>query len=98
MKPSDSQPVLFRIEDKTKYEDAITYMYAGSSPDAVHKPITIYKERNANSYLVAGRYSGATESHLKYNPLNEEERKIVAEKLGSGKIIKFLSNEAASSQ
>lgn len=96
MKPTDSQFLLLRIEDKAKYEDAITYMYAGSGPDAVHKPITIYKERNANAYLVAGRYSGATESHLKYKPLSEEERKVVAEKLGSGKVIKFLSNEPAS--
>lgn len=88
--------MLLRVEDKSKYEDAITYMYAGNDPDAVHRPITIYKEKNANAYLVAGRYSGATESHLKYKPLNEEERRIVAEKLGSGKVIKFLTNESSS--
>jgi len=93
MKVDESQLVQLKIEDKKKYEDAITYMYAGTDPGAVHKPITIYKEKNANAYLVAGRYTGATETHLKYKPLNEEDRKVVVEKLGSGKVIKFLSNE-----
>lgn len=91
MKPDDSELVLLSIEEKSKYEDAITYIYAGSDPSAVYKPITVYKERNASVYLVAGRYVGVTETHLKYNPLTEEERKIVVEKLGSGKIVKFLS-------
>lgn len=93
MKVDESQLVLLRIEDKTKYEDAISYLYAGTDPAAVHKPITIYKEKNANAYLVAGRYAATSDTHLKYKPLNEEERKIVVEKLGSGKIVKFLSNE-----
>jgi len=93
MKVDESQLVQLKIDDKKKYEDAITYMYAGTDPAAVHKPITIYKEKNANAYLVAGRYTGATETHLKYKPLNEEDRKVVVEKLGSGKVIKFLSNE-----
>ncbi len=93
MKVDESQLVLLRIEDKTKYEDAISYLYAGTDAAAVHKPITIYKEKNANAYLVAGRYTATSDTHLKYKPLNEEERKIVVEKLGSGKIIKFLSNE-----
>jgi hypothetical protein len=96
MKPSDSPVALLKVEDKPKYEDAITYVYAGTDPDAVHRPITIYKEKNANAYLVAGRYTGASDTYLKYKPLNEEERKIVAEKLGSGKVVKFLSSEAAS--
>jgi len=95
MKANDANVVLFRIEDKTKYEDAITYLYAGTDPAAVHKPITIYKEKNANAYLVAGRYSGVSETHLKYKPLSPEEQKIVTEKLGSGKIIRFLSIETA---
>ena len=51
MKPDDSQLVLLRIEDKAKYEEAIAYMYAGTDPEAVHKPITIYKEKNANAVL-----------------------------------------------
>jgi hypothetical protein len=93
MKVDESQLVQLKIDDKKKYEDAITYMYAGTDPAAVHKPITIYKEKNANAYLVPGRYTGATETHLKYKPLNEEDRKVVVEKLGSGKVIKFLSNE-----
>lgn len=93
MKVDESQLVQLKIDDKKKYEDAITYMYAGTDPAAVHKPITIYKEKNANAYLIAGRYAGATETHLKYKPLNEEDRKVVVEKLGSGKVIKFLSNE-----
>lgn len=93
MKADDSQLVLLRIEDKDKYEDAITYVYAGDAPAAVHKPITIYKEKTANAYLVAGRYAGASETHLKYKPLTEEERKLVVEKLGSAKIVKFLSND-----
>ena len=84
---------LLRIEDKAKFEDAITYIYAGTDPAAVHKPITIYKEKNSNAYLVAGRYTGVTETHLKYKPLNTEEQKIVAEKLGSGKVIRFLPAE-----
>jgi hypothetical protein len=96
MKQDDSEQMLLSIEDKSKYEDAITYVYAGNDPEAVHKPITIYKEKNANAYLVAGRYSGATGTHLKYKPLSEEERRIVAEKLGSGKVIKFLTNESPS--
>lgn len=93
MKPEDPKVALLRIEDKGKYEDAITYIYAGTDPAAVHKPITIYKERNSNAYLVAGRYTGVTETHLKYKPLNAEEQRIVTEKLGAGKIIRFLSAE-----
>jgi hypothetical protein len=96
MKPDDSQLVQLKVEDKAKYEDAISYLYAGTDPEAVHKPITIYKEKNANAYLVAGRYASATDTYLNYKPLNEEERKVVVEKLGSGKVIKFLSNEATS--
>lgn len=60
---------------------------------AVHKPVTVYKEKNASAYLVAGRYAGFSGTHLKYKPLSEEERKLVVEKLGSGKIVRFLSNE-----
>ena len=93
MKVDESQLVSLKIEDKSKYEDAITYMYAGTDPAAVHKPITIYKEKNANAYLVAGRYTSATDTDLKYKPLNEEEQKIVVGKFGSGKIIKFLSKD-----
>jgi hypothetical protein len=93
MKPVDPNVVLLSIEDKAKYEDAITYIYAGTDPAAVHKPITVYKEKGSNAYLVAGRYSGVTETHLKYKPLNAEEQKIVAEKLGGAKIIRFLSAE-----
>jgi len=96
MKVDESQLVSLKIEDKSKYEDAITYMYAGTDPAAVHKPITIYKAKNANAYLVAGRYASATDTDLKYKPLNAEEQKIVVEKLGSGKIIKFLSKETTS--
>jgi len=95
MKSDTSSVLLLKIEDKSKFEDSTTYLYAGTDPAAVHKPITIYKEKNANAYLVAGRYVGVTETHLKYKPLNEEEQKIVAEKLGSGKVIKFLTNTAA---
>jgi hypothetical protein len=95
MKPDETDVVLFKIGDKAKYDDAITYLYAGTDPAAVHKPITIYKEKNANTYLVAGRYTGVTETHLKYKPLNPEEQKIVIEKLGAGKIIRFLSTEKA---
>ena len=91
MKPVDTNVALLSIAEKARYEDAITYIYAGTDPAAVHKPITVYKERNSNLYLVAGRYTGVTETHLKYKPLNAEEQKIVAEKLGSGKIIRFLS-------
>jgi hypothetical protein len=91
MKPEDATVALLKIEEKGKYEDAITYIYAGTDPAAVHKPITIYKEKNSNTYLVAGRYTGVTDTHLKYTPLNAEEQKIVTEKLGAGKIIRFLS-------
>jgi hypothetical protein len=97
MKPIDPNVALLRIEDKAKYEDAITYIYAGTDPAAVHKPITVYKEKGSNAYLVAGRYSGVTETHLKYKPLNAEEQKIVAEKLGGAKIIRFLSAESTPS-
>lgn len=93
MKTDDSQLVLLKIEDKQKFEDSTTYIYAGTDPAAVHKPITVYKEKNPSAYLVAGRYVGVTDTHLKYKPLNEEERKIVVEKLGTGKLVKFLSNE-----
>ena len=94
MKRDDANVALLKIEDKAKYEDAITYIYAGSDPAAVHKPITIYKEKNSNVYLVAGRYTGVTETHLKYKPLNAEEQNIVTEKLGAGKIIRFLTSDA----
>lgn len=92
MKPDDSQLLLLKVEDKQKYEDAVTYIYAGSDPAAIHKPITVYKEKNASAYLVAGRYMGFSETHLKYKPLTEEERRLVVEKLGSGKIIRFLAD------
>jgi len=93
MKRDDSSVLLLSIEEKSKYEDAITYIYAGADPGAVYKPITVYKERNASSYLVAGRYVGVTDTHLKYRPLTEDERKTVVEKLGPGKIVKFLSSQ-----
>lgn len=94
MKTDESQALLLRVEDKQKYEDTVTYIYAGTDPSAVHKPITVYKEKNANAYLVAGRYVGFTGSDLKYKPLSEEEQKMVLEKLGSGKIVRFLGNKA----
>ncbi len=93
MKLDDSQLCLLKVEDKAKYEDAISYVYAGTDAAAVHKPITIYKEKNANAYFVAGRYVGATDTHLKYAPLTQEECKLVTDKLGTGKIIRFLSKE-----
>jgi hypothetical protein len=93
MKVDDSQVLFLKIEDKNKYDDSITYVYAGSDPAAVHKPITVYKEKNASAYVVAGRYVGVTDTHLKYQALSEQERKLVVEKLGAGKIVKFLSNE-----
>jgi len=96
MKADDSQLLLLKIEDKKKYEATITYIYAGSDAAAVHKPITVYKEKNASAYLVAGRYVSVSETHLKYKQLSEEERKLVVEKLGAGKIVRFLSNEAPS--
>jgi hypothetical protein len=92
MKPDESTYVLLKIEDKAKLEDAITYVYAGKDPSAVYKPITVYKEKNASAYLVAGRYADVTDTHLKYKPLSDEERRLVVEKLGTGKVIKFLSN------
>ena len=95
MKPDDANVVLLKIEDKARFEDAITYIYAGTDPAAVHKPITVYKEKSSNSYLVAGRYTGVTETHLKYKPLNVEEQKIVTEKLGAGKIVRFLATDTA---
>lgn len=93
MKPDDANLVLLNIEDKRKYEDSYLYIYAGSDTSAVYKPITVYKEKNASAYVVAGRYVGVNETCLKYKPLSEEERKIVVEKLGSGKIVKFLTRE-----
>ena len=93
MKREEGPVALLKIEDKAKYEDSITYIYAGTDPAAVHKPITVYKEKSSNSYLVAGRYSGVTETHLKYKPLNAEEQKIVTERLGAGKIVRFLAIE-----
>ncbi|MGA3298063.1 MAG: hypothetical protein ABSD41_11510 [Candidatus Bathyarchaeia archaeon] len=92
MKPDDSKLIFLKIEDKQKFEDATTYVYAGSDPSAVFKPITVYKEKNASAYVVAGRYAGVTDTHLKYKPLSESEQKIVVEKLGSGKIVKFLTS------
>jgi hypothetical protein len=93
MQPDDSTLLLLKIEDKKKFEDIITYIYAGSDASAIHKPITVYKERNASAYLVAGRYVGVSETHLKYKPLSEEECKIVLEKLGANKVVRFLSDE-----
>jgi len=95
MKSDDSNLLLLKVDDKSKYEDSITYIYAGSEPGAIYKPITVYKEKNANAYLVAGRYVGVTDTHLKYKPLTEEERRLVAEKLGSGKVVRFLSSVSA---
>ncbi len=92
MKPSEPL-LLLKIEEKKEYDNTVTYIYAGSDPAAAHKPITVYKEKKANAYLVAGRYAGVTETHLKYKPLTEEERKLVIEKLGPGINVKFLTNE-----
>ena len=94
MKAEDAHIALLKIEDKAKYEDAITYIYAGTDPAAVHKPITIYREKNSSGYLVAGRYVGVTETHLKYKPLDAEEQRVVVEKLGAGKIIRFLGADS----
>jgi hypothetical protein len=94
MKTGESGLLLLKIEDKKKYEDNVTYIYAGTDAAAVHKPITVYKEKNASAYLVAGRYASVSDTHLKYTPLSEEERRLVVEKLGSGKIVKFLSKES----
>jgi hypothetical protein len=90
MKVDDARVALLKVEDKEKYEDTVTYVYAGNDPSAMHKPITVYKEKNANAYLVAGRYAGFDGTHLKYKPLTEEERGLAAERLGSGKLVKFL--------
>ena len=92
MKHDEPGVLLLSIEEKSRYEDAITYVYAGIDPGAAYKPITVYKEKNASSYIVAGRYVGVTDTHLKYWPLTEDERKTVVEKLGPGKIVKFLSS------
>jgi hypothetical protein len=89
MRSDESEFLLLRIEDKTKYEDSITYIYVGNEPGAVYRPITVYKERNANTYLVAGRYA-VNGTHLKYKPITEEERRLVTEKLGPGKVVRFL--------
>ena len=43
--------------------------------------------------MVAGRYAGVTDTHLKYKPLNAEEQRIVTERLGTGKIVRFLPAE-----
>ena len=96
MKAGDSQLLLLKIEDRKKYEETITYVYAGNDASAVHKPISVYKEKNTNAYLVAGRYAGVSETDLKYKQLSEEERKLVAEKLGTGTSVKFLSSEMPS--
>ncbi len=93
MKSDDSPLLLLKVEDKKKFEDNVMYIYVGTDVAAVHKPITVYKERNASAYLVAGRYVGFDETHLKYKSLNEDERRLVVEKLGTGKIVKFLSSE-----
>ncbi len=93
MKPDDSKLVFLKIVDKQKFEDATTYVYAGSDPSAAFKPITVYKEKNASAYVVAGRYVGVTDTHLKYKPLSESEQKTVVEKLGPGKIVRFLTIE-----
>ena len=93
MKRDEGPVALLKVEDKAKYEDAITYLYAGTDPAAVHKPITIYKEKGSSAYLVAGRYAGVTDTHLKYKPLNAEEQRIVTERLGTGKIVRFLPAE-----
>lgn len=45
MKSEDSDLLLLKIEDKSKYDDSITYVYAGNDPVAVYKPITVYKEK-----------------------------------------------------
>jgi len=94
MKRDEGPVALLKVEDKSKFEDAITYLYAGTDPAAVHKPITIYKEKGSSAYLVAGRYAGVTDTHLKYKPLNAEEQRIVTERLGAGKIIRFLPAES----
>jgi len=93
MKSDASELLMLKIEDKKKFEDNVMYIYAGTDVAAVYKPITVYKERNASAYLVAGRYVGFDETHLKYKSLNDEERRLVVEKLGTGKIVKFLSND-----
>ena len=92
MTSDESRFHLLRIEDKSTYEDSITYIYVGNERDAVYRPITVYKEKNADAYLVAGRYAGVTDTHLKYKPITKEERRLVTEKLGPGKVVRFLSN------
>jgi len=93
MKPDDRGFVHLKLEEKEQFEDGVTYVYAGTDSAAVHKPITVYKRKNSNEYLVAGRYAGFTDTGLMYKPLNSEEQKLVVERLGAGKIVKFLTNE-----
>jgi hypothetical protein len=95
MNADDSQLLLLKIGDRKEFEDMITYLYAGGDAGSVHKPISVFTEKNATGYLVAGRYFGVSETHLKYKPLSEEERKLVLEQLGTGKIVRFLSSEAS---
>jgi hypothetical protein len=95
MNTDDSQPLLLKIADRKKFEDMITYVYAGGDSGSVHKPISVYTEKNTNGCLVAGRYVGVSETHLKYRPLNEEEQELVLEELGPAKIVRFLSDKAS---
>ena len=55
LKFDDPNLILLMIEDKEKFEDAVTYIYAGSDPSAVSKSMTVYKEKDASAYVVAGR-------------------------------------------
>jgi hypothetical protein len=62
------------IKDIQKFDPNPLYLY--TAKDALNR-VTVLKEANKDSYLIAGRYSGSDKDHRLYTPLNEDDAKEI---------------------
>ena len=77
-------------KDVEKFDSNPLYLY--TAKDALNR-VTVLKESNKDTYLIAGRYSGYNNDYRLYNPLNEEESKEIEKLVRIGRkdaTISFL--------
>ncbi len=78
------------MKDVQKFDPTPLYLY--TAKDALNR-VTVLKEANKDSYLIAGRYSSSTGDHRLYTPLNDEESKEIEKLVRIGRkdaTISFL--------
>ena len=77
-------------KDVQKFDPSPIYHY--TAKDALNR-VTVLKEANKDTYLIAGRYSGNDNDNRLYTPLNEEESKEIEKLVRIGRkdaTISFL--------